>query len=73
MYYVYILERSDWKRYYWSTSSIASRLQHHNNWQVTSTKNYRPLKLIKHKEFRTKAEAQNIEKHIKLCKNKSYI
>ena len=73
MHYVYILERSDWKWYYWSTSSITRRLQQHNRWYVKSTKYYRPLKLIKFKIFWTKTEAENFEKYIKLCKNKNYI
>jgi len=73
MYYVYILERSDWKRYYGSTTSINKRLTQHNNWSVKSTKLYRPLSLIKSKWFKTKTEAETFEKYLKSCKNKNYI
>ena len=66
MYYLYILraEGKDW-HYIGSTSNIEKRLIKHNVGDVTSTRPYRPLKLIYTEEFATNTEAKKREFFLK--------
>ena len=73
MYYVYILERSDGSYYCWSTQNVDKRLYWHNNWNVQSTRHYRPLKLLFFKEYWEKTEAQKIERKLKKMKSRKII
>ena len=72
-WYVYVLLRSDWKYYIWSTRSIQNRFIKHKNWWVQSTKWFRPLLLIWFREFETYKKAQCIEKELKKSKSKTIV
>ena len=57
MFYTYILQSENDRRYYYgSTSDFNNRLKSHNYGKVRSTKHRRPLKLIYLEEFPTKKE-----------------
>jgi putative endonuclease len=71
MYYVYILlSQKDNKRYIGSTENLERRLYEHNSGLVKSTKNRRPLTLIYHEIFESKADALKREREIKAKKGK---
>jgi len=72
-WYVYILLRSDWKYYIWSTRSVEERFKKHQDWWVQSTKWFRPLILLWYKKFETYDAAIKIEKELKKSKNKTII
>jgi putative endonuclease len=66
MWYVYIL-KSLIKRWYYvgSTNRLDQRTKEHNLGKVSSTKAYKPFKLIFKKEFNLESEARNYERFIK--------
>ena len=66
MFYTYILQSENDRRYYYgSTSDFNNRLKSHNHGKVRSTKHRRPLKLIYVEEFPTKKEALQRESFFK--------
>ena len=68
MSYVYIFFSSkDNKTYTGSTPDLERRLEEHNNGQVQSTKNRRPLKLIYKEYFENLIDARTKEKYYKTC------
>ncbi len=73
MYYVYILKLSNNQYYTWYTTDIANRLQNHQEWFVTSTKKYRPLEMIYHRQYETQEQAMQIEKYLKKTKSRKMI
>lgn len=73
MWYVYILLLVNWSYYIWSTDNLERRLQQHELWQVISTKNNRPLKLLFSKSYDTLKTARKIEYKIKSTKKRIYV
>lgn len=74
MYYVYILYSAHADRYYvGQTDNLASRLQHHNDGKVTSTKAYVPWEMKYHETHETRSEAMLREREIKARKSRRYI
>ena len=74
MYYVYIIESVENKRYYiGQTNDLKERLVRRNNGRNLSTKAYMPWELKWWKEFETRGEAIKIEKKIKGIKKREGI
>lgn len=73
-YYVYVLySQKDKKRYTGMTKDLESRLRMHNNGEVPSTKNRRPLKLVYYEWSRYYEEARRRENYLKSYFGKCYI
>jgi putative endonuclease len=65
-YNVYILfSRKDGKLYIGQTNNLNKRLKEHNSGLVFSTKNRRPLVLIRNEKFNSRSKAMNREKFLK--------
>ena len=74
MFYVYILESIQSKRYYiGQTENLEERIERHNKGRNLSTKAYLPWELKWWKEYETRAEAMKIEKKIKGIKKRESI
>ncbi len=74
MYYTYIIESENSKRWYTGHSlNPNNRVIEHNSGNTRSTKNKGPWKLIFIREFETKIEANRFELKLKRLKNKDYI
>ena len=65
MFYVYILQLSDKSYYIGYSSNLKSRIKTHNEGSVSTTKNFRPLKLIYYSAFTSKKKATDFEKYLK--------
>ena len=73
-YYVYILEsKKDNNLYTGYTNNLKRRLKEHNNGEVKSTKNRRPLKLVYYEFCLNKDDALHREKYLKSSWGKRYI
>src|SRR4030042_3692089 len=71
MYYIYILRSKLDKKFYTGyTSNLKRRLKEHQDGNVDSTKNRRPLELIYYEAYREKQLALNREKFLKTTKGK---
>lgn len=70
MYYVYVLQSVQSRRYYiGSTEDYGKRLKQHNAGLTKSTKSYRPYVLVYIEEFAKRGEALKREKQIKRYKS----
>ena len=71
MYVVYILQSliKNWF-YVGLSNNHFRRLIQHNTGQVKSTKAYKPYKMVFKKSFRTRSEARDFEKFLKIRSNK---
>jgi putative endonuclease len=66
VYYTYVLRsKLDNKLYIGSTSNLKNRILQHNNGEVESTKDRRPLDLIYYEACLTEIKAQKREKYFK--------
>jgi len=66
MHYTYVLKSLKDKRLYFGfTSDLKKRFFQHNNGEVNSTKNRRPLKLIYYQAFFSETDARKEEKYLK--------
>jgi putative endonuclease len=71
MFFVYILEAIESKRYYiGQTENLDERVKKHNQGRNHSTKFYIPWKLKWWKEFETRSEAIKMEKKLKGLKKR---
>lgn len=74
MFYTYVLlSLKDNKFYTGYTSDIEKRLLYHNNGQVFSTKNRRPLRLIYFEACNNQEDALHREKYLKTTYGKRFI
>lgn len=74
MWYTYVLiSLKDKNQYTGCTASIIKRLKKHNNGEVYSTKDRRPLKLIYYEARRNKYDAFAREKYLKSGMGKRYL
>ena len=74
MFYTYVLLSELNNRYYiGSTKNISRRVAQHNDGKNTSTKSYRPWKLVYYESFQTLAEARQREREIKSWKSHEYM
>ncbi|OGG08372.1 hypothetical protein A3D05_05995 [Candidatus Gottesmanbacteria bacterium RIFCSPHIGHO2_02_FULL_40_24] len=74
MFFVYILKSiKDGKYYIGQTNNIDFRLIKHNQGEIKSTRNRRPLKLIYFEKFISRAEAMHREQKLKSYKNHQYV
>lgn len=65
-YFIYILySLKDKKLYVGCSSDLESRIKKHNDGNVISTRNRRPLVLIHSEDFQDKADAFNRERFLK--------
>ena len=66
MFYTYVLKSNkDGKLYIGWTDDLKSRIEKHNNGQVTSTKNRRPFKLVYYEACLDKDRSIRREKYFK--------
>jgi putative endonuclease len=65
MYYFYILQCADDKRYYGYTNDLKRRLKEHQRGKNISTKRRRPLKVVYYETFDSKDSAEAREKKFK--------
>lgn len=73
-YYVYVLQSEKDKNFYVGyTENLEKRLKEHNNGEVASTGNRRPLKLIYYEFCLNRFDATNREKYLKTAWGKRYI
>ena len=69
MYYVYILKSQKDNGYYiGQTNNLQERLRCHNQGQIKSTRNRRPLKIIYSEVYKTRSEAIKREIYLKKLK-----
>jgi predicted GIY-YIG superfamily endonuclease len=73
IWYVYILQLSNWKYYIWSTRNYEERLQKHTIWWVQSTLKYLPFALKICKQYTSYYEAYAIERRLKKSKSRKII
>ena len=74
MFYTYVLfSQKDYKFYTGYTSDLKKRLHSHNNGEVFSTKNRRPLELIYYETCLNQEDALYREKYLKSTYGKRYI
>lgn len=74
MFYTYVLFSLKDKKFYTGyTSDIENRLQSHNNGEVFSTKNRRPLRLIYYEACLNQEDATYREKYLKTTYGKRFI
>lgn len=73
MWFVYILECSDWTFYTWITVNLDRRLEEHNSSDLWAkyTKMRRPVELIYSKDFETRSDASKEEYRIKQLSRKN--
>ena len=70
MYYVYILYSERFDRFYIGhTNDLKRRLVEHNKGLTSSTKAYRPWKIVYTEKFSSRVAAYNREKEIKSYKS----
>jgi len=73
-YYTYVLKSlKDGKNYTGYTQNLKLRLERHNNGEVESTKNRRPLKLIYFEACLNQQDATHREKYLKTHYGKMFI
>ena len=74
MFFVYIIEAENTKRYYvGQTNNLADRIDRHNKGRNLSTKAFIPWRLKWWKEFNTRSEAIKAERKIKGIKKREGI
>jgi len=73
-YYVYVLlSEKDHRFYIGFTIDIKTRLEEHNNGEVSQTKNRRPLKLVYWEGCLNQQDAAKRERYLKTTWGKRYI
>ena len=74
MLYIYILQSLKDKNFYVGFSTdLKDRIAYHNNGNVPSTKNRRPLKLVYYEACINQQDATRREKYLKTSWGKRYI
>jgi putative endonuclease len=74
VFYVYVLLSQRSSRYYvGSTNDVSRRVAEHNAGKTTSTRSYRPWRLVYTEAFETLAEARQRERQIKSWKSPHYM
>jgi putative endonuclease len=72
MFFVYILEAQESKRYYiGQTENLEERIKRHNQGRNLSTRAYIPWNLKWWKEFKTRPEAIKLERTLKGIKKRA--
>jgi len=73
-YFTYVLYSDKYKRLYiGQTDDLTGRLSQHNMGKVTSTKPYKPYRIIYCEKFSTRHEAVNREKFLKAKKSRTFL
>ena len=74
MYYTYVLySKKDGKFYTGFTQDLKLRFKQHNEGQVESTKERRPLELVYYEACLSRNDATHREKYLKTYHGKAYI
>ena len=72
MFFVYILEAQESKRFYiGQTNNLAKRIKRHNQGRNLSTRAFIPWNLKWWKDYQTRAEAVRVEKILKGIKKRA--
>ena len=72
MFFVYILEARESKRYYiGQTENLEGRVKRHNEGRNLSTRAYIPWRLKWWKKYETRAEAIKVERKLKSIKKRA--
>ena len=71
--FVYVLFGNNNKTYTGCTSNLEKRLKRHNDGNVLSTKDKRPLKLITYISFSDKYKAFEFEKYLKSGSGRAFL
>ena len=74
MFSVYILESTNYAKYYiGQTNNLDFRLKSHNQGENKYTNPYKPWKVIFHKSYETRAETLAVEKKLKALKKRELV
>ncbi|MDP3729691.1 MAG: GIY-YIG nuclease family protein [bacterium] len=73
MHYVYVIKCRDDTTYVGCTNDFDRRLIEHQNGEVESTKNKRPIELICYTAFQNKYLAYNFEKYLKSGSGRAFL
>ena len=73
MYYVYILLLQNRKLYKGVTSNLKRRFFEHQQGKVTSTKKFRPVKLIYYEAYLLKSDATRRESFLKTSDGRKFL
>ena len=74
MYYVYVLRSEKDEQFYVGYSAdLEQRMKQHQNGEVESTKNRRPLELVYYEACKSQKDALHREKYLKTSYGKRYI
>ena len=74
IFYVYVIQsQADGRFYKGMTSSLQERIDAHNSGYNTSTKYYRPWKLVYFEKFDTREQAREREKFLKSGQGRNFI
>ena len=74
MYYVYVLQSEKDKNFYVGyTNDLSKRIKQHNEGNVNSTKDRRPLRLVYYEAFLNQQDATHREKYLKTAWGKRYL
>jgi len=66
MYYIYVLQSElNGQSYVRSTNNLKTRFKQHNNDRITSTKRYKPWKLLYYEAYESEKLARIREKRLK--------
>lgn len=73
MYYTYLLKsKKDGNLYIGYTSNLEERLKKHNDGEVVSTRERRPLEFIYYEAYSSRSDATKREKNLKLFSKAYY-
>ena len=72
-FYVYILLLNGKHLYTGFTTDLIRRIKEHQNGNVASTRNYRPLELIHAERYQMESDARRREKYLKTTDGKRFL
>ncbi len=73
MYYVYVLEDADGKKYTGYSSDLKRRIQEHARGESFSTRHRRPLSLIYYEACVCESDARRREKYLKTTGGRRFL
>ncbi len=74
MYYTYVLQsKQDGNLYFGYTEDLTERFEQHNNGQVISTKERRPLKLVYYEACCNQKDALTRERYFKTFRGRQFV
>ena len=73
MYYVYLLLGFDNRTYIGCTNNLKTRIEKHNQGEVTATRDRLPVRLTAYFAFKNKYTAFNFEKYLKSGSGRAFL